>query len=304
MPALTVSNLTKRYKDVLAVDDISFTVDDGEIFGILGPNGAGKTTTIELIEGLRKPDSGQITLLGVDATRQSSQLKERIGVQLQAVALIPNLTVWETLDMFSGLYRKRADRQSLLTRFALEDKRDSRVGKLSGGQRQRLSVALGLVNDPEIVFLDEPTTGLDPQARRALWDTVRDLAREGRTVILTTHYMEEAEQLCDRVAIMDHGRIITLDTPKNLVSSVAAERTIECTLIADIGDDVLGRLPGAQSVQAVDGFVTITTTEPTATIRALLNLESDSGPTVDDIRVRTATLEDVFISLTGRALRD
>jgi ABC-2 type transport system ATP-binding protein len=304
VPALIVSNLTKQYKDVLAVDDVSFSVEDGEIFGILGPNGAGKTTTIELIEGLRKPDYGQITVLGVDAIRQAARLKERIGVQLQAVALIPNLTVWETLDMFSGLHRKRADPHSLLTRFALEDKRDARVGKLSGGQRQRLSVALGLVNDPEIVFLDEPTTGLDPQARRALWDTVRDLAREGRTVILTTHYMEEAEQLCDRVAIMDYGRIITLDTPKNLVSSVAAERTIECNVTSDIDDDVLGRLPGAQSISAVDGFVTIATTEPTATIRALLALESDSGITVDDIRVRTATLEDVFISLTGRALRD
>jgi len=304
VPALTVSNLTKQYKDVLAVDDVSFSVDAGEIFGILGPNGAGKTTTIELIEGLRKPDSGQITMLGVDAIREAARLKERIGVQLQAVALIPNLTVWETLDMFSGLYRKRADPQALLTRFALEDKRDARVGKLSGGQRQRLSVALGLVNDPEIVFLDEPTAGLDPQARRALWDTVRDLSSEGRTIILTTHYMEEAEQLCGRVAIMDHGRIITLDTPKNLVSSVAAERTIECTLTADIDDDVLKRLPGAQSVSAVDGFATIATTEPTATIRALLALESDSGIIVDDIRIRTATLEDVFISLTGRALRD
>ncbi len=304
VPALTVSNLSKRYKDVVAVDDISFAVLEGEIFGILGPNGAGKTTTLEMIEGLRKPDAGQIEVLGVDAIRHASRLKERIGVQLQAVALIPNLTVWETIDMFSGLYRKRADPDSLLARFALEEKRDARVNQLSGGQRQRLSVALGLVNDPEIVFLDEPTTGLDPQARRALWDTVRQLAREGRTVILTTHYMEEAEQLCDRVAIMDHGRIISLDTPENLVAAVAAARTIECTLTANIDGDTLAGLPGAQSVHSVDGFVTIATTDPTATIRSLLDLEAKEDIKVDDIKVRTATLEDVFISLTGRARRD
>ena len=304
MPALTVSNLSKRYKDVVAVDDISFAVFEGEIFGILGPNGAGKTTTLEMIEGLRKPDVGEIEVLGIDAIHHANRLKERIGVQLQAVALIPNLTVWETVDMFSGLYRKRADPDSLLARFALEEKRDARVNQLSGGQRQRLSVALGLVNDPEIVFLDEPTTGLDPQARRSLWDTVRELAREGRTVILTTHYMEEAEELCDRVAIMDHGRIITLDTPQNLVAAIAAERTIECTLTANIDSDRLAGLPGAQSVHSIDGFVTIATTEPTATIRGLLDLEATEGVAVDDIKVRSATLEDVFISLTGRALRD
>jgi len=304
VPALTVSNLSKRYKDVVAVDDISFAVFEGEIFGILGPNGAGKTTTLEMIEGLRKPDVGEIEVLGIDAIHHANRLKERIGVQLQAVALIPNLTVWETVDMFSGLYRKRADPDSLLARFALEEKRDARVNQLSGGQRQRLSVALGLVNDPEIVFLDEPTTGLDPQARRSLWDTVRELAREGRTVILTTHYMEEAEELCDRVAIMDHGRIITLDTPQNLVAAIAAERTIECTLTANIDSDRLAGLPGAQSVHSIDGFVTIATTEPTATIRGLLDLEATEGVAVDDIKVRSATLEDVFISLTGRALRD
>jgi ABC-2 type transport system ATP-binding protein len=304
VPAVVVSNLSKRYKDVIAVDGISFSVEEGEIFGILGPNGAGKTTTLEMIEGLRKPTSGAISVLGIDVTRDTRPVKERIGVQLQAVALIPNLSVSETLDMFSGLYANRADPNDLLSRFALEEKRDSPVSKLSGGQRQRLSVALALVNDPEIVFLDEPTTGLDPAARRSLWDTVRGLAAEKRTVVLTTHYMEEAEVLCDRVAIMDYGRIISLDTPEKLVRSLDTERTIEFTLAVQIDDDHLAALPGAKSARSVDGVTMIATTEPTATIRGLLDLESETGIAVDDIRVRTATLEDVFIGLTGRSLRD
>lgn len=304
VPAVVVSNLTKRYKDVVAVDDVSFAVEEGEIFGILGPNGAGKTTTLEVIEGLRKPTSGAISVLGIDVTRDTRPVKERVGVQLQAVALIPNLSVWETIDMFSGLYKNRADPRELLARFALDEKVRSPVSKLSGGQRQRLSVALALVNDPEIVFLDEPTTGLDPAARRALWDTVRDLAAEKRTVVLTTHYMEEAEVLCDRVAIMDHGQIISLDTPQNLVRSLDAERTIEFTLAVQIEEGRLASLPGARSARSVDGVTMIATTEPTATIRGLLDLESETGIAVDDIRVRTATLEDVFISLTGRSLRD
>lgn len=304
MPAVVVSDLRKRYKDVLAVDGVSFAVEEGEIFGILGPNGAGKTTTLEMIEGLRRPDAGSVSVLGIDVTRDARPVKERIGVQLQAVALIPNLTVWETLDMFSGLYAHRADPNALLERFSLQEKRDAQVQKLSGGQRQRLSVALALVNDPEVVFLDEPTTGLDPAARRSLWDTVRDLAREKRTVILTTHYMEEAEELCGRVAIMDHGRIISLDTPANLIRSLGATRTIEFTLADDIAHHRLAAFPGVQDVRSVNGVTMIATTEPTATIRALLELESETGVPVDDIHVRTSTLEDVFISLTGRSLRD
>lgn len=302
--AVVVSDLSKRYKDVVAVDGVSFAVQEGEIFGILGPNGAGKTTTLEMIEGLRKPTSGGISVLGIDVTRDARPVKERIGVQLQAVALIHNLSVWETIDMFAGLYKTRADPHELLSRFALDEKRDSPVGKLSGGQRQRLSVALALVNDPEIVFLDEPTTGLDPAARRTLWDTVRGLAAERRSVILTTHYMEEAEVLCDRVAIMDRGRIISLDTPANLVRTLAAERTIEFTLAAEIDHTRLAALPGAQSARSVDGITMIATTEPTATIRGLLDLEAETGTVVDDIKIRTATLEDVFIGLTGRSLRD
>jgi ABC-2 type transport system ATP-binding protein len=206
--------------------------------------------------------------------------------------------------MFAGLYKNRADLHALLARFSLEDKRDSYVGKLSGGQRQRLSVALALVNDPELVFLDEPTTGLDPAARRSLWDTVRDLARERRTVILTPHNMEEAEVLCDRVALMDGGRIMTLDTPANLVRSLGAERTIECRLADQIELPRLASLPGARNAHQVDGITVIATTDPTATIRGLLDLEAAAGVAVDDIRVRTSTLEDVFIDLTGKSLRD
>ena len=273
------------------------------VFGILGPNGAGKTNTIEIMEGLRKPTSGEVTVLGVDVVRRARAIKERIGVQLQAVSLIPNLTVRETIEMFAGLYERRADPGTLLARMALEDKRNAHVSKLSGGQRQRLSVALALVNDPEIVFLDEPTTGLDPAARRALWDIVRDLSRERRTVILTTHYMEEAEELCDRVAIMDHGRIISLDTPANLVRGLGAERTIEASLSGQTDAGWAQGLPGVRGARIVDGVAVISTTEPTTTMRALLDLEGE-GIVVDDIRVRSATLEDVFISLTGRTLRD
>jgi ABC-2 type transport system ATP-binding protein len=302
--ALRVIGLTKRYGDVVAVDGISFSVAGREIFGILGPNGAGKTTTLEMIEGLRNPDSGEITVLGMDAISQKRAVKARIGVQLQAAALIQNLTVAETLDMFAGLYPRSVDQAMLLERFGLEEKAKALVGHLSGGQRQRLSVALGLINDPEIVFLDEPTTGLDPAARRSLWDLVLEISGEGRTVILTTHYMEEAEELCGRVAIMDRGRIIALDTPANLVRDLKSNKTVECVISGDADEAVFAALPAVQRVQQVDGQLLLATTEPTATIRGLLELEGSAGIKVDDVKVRTATLEDVFINLTGRRLRD
>jgi len=303
-PAVIVAELVRRYGELTAVDGISFEVRGGEVFGIVGPNGAGKTTTLEIMEGLRRPDSGGVTVLGIDVLQEPRRVKARIGVQLQAAALIFNLTVRETLEMFSGLYPKQLDREKLIERFGLEDKRDDRVGNLSGGQRQRLSVALALVNDPELVILDEPTTGLDPAARRALWDYIRGLRGEGRTVILTTHYMEEAESLCDRVAIMDHGRIIALDTPAKLVRALEYDRTIECQFTPAPDTGLLESLPGVSGQREVDGQYLLNTLQPTDTLRAILDLEKEGSLKVEDVKVRSATLEDVFIELTGRRVRD
>ena len=301
---LSVEGLTKRYGELTAVDGISFAVEQGETFGMLGPNGAGKTTTLEMIEGLRQPDGGRITLLGLDAVRQRRQVQERIGVQLQSQALWPELTVEETLKMFAALFRRGVDPRGLLERFALEDKRRSLVKGLSGGQKQRLSVAVALVNDPELVFLDEPTTGLDPQGRRSLWAVVRQMKAEGKTVVLTTHYMEEAEALCDRVAIMDHGRIIALDAPRQLVRSLAFDSTVECSFGGEMERKRLLALAAVRDVRNENGGYFLFTTDVSATLAGLMALTDAGGQRAQSVHVRTATLEDVFISLTGRRLRD
>ena len=301
---LSVEGLTKRYGSLVAVDAISLDVRRGETFGMLGPNGAGKTTTLEMIEGLRKPDSGRITLLGLDAVRQRRAVQERIGVQLQSQALWPDLTVDETLRTFRALFRRKVSLEELLGRFALADKRRSLVKNLSGGQRQRLSVATALVNDPEVVFLDEPTTGLDPQARHSFWDLVRDMQREGKTVMVTTHYMEEAEALCDRVAIMDHGRIMALDTPRQLVRGLAFDNTVECSFAEPVERERLMALPEVRDARSEDGTHFLFTNDVSATLAGLMGITDDSGQRVQGLQVRTATLEDVFISLTGRRLRD
>lgn len=301
---LRVEGLTKRYGQLTAVDAIAFQVLRGETFGMLGPNGAGKTTTLEMIEGLRDPDGGRITFMEMDAVKQRKLMQERIGVQLQSQALWPELTVEETLRVFQSLFRKRVSVESLLERFSLVDKRDARVKGLSGGQKQRLSIATALVNDPELVFLDEPTTGLDPQARHSFWDLIRDMQREGKTVIVTTHYMEEAEALCDRVAIMDKGRIIALDTPRQLVRALASDSTVECSFAAPVERERLAALPGVSDVRNEDGGRLIFTNDVSATLEALMRLADGDGQRVESLHVRTATLEDVFISLTGRRLRD
>ena len=219
-------NLRKVYGDVVAVDDISFEVHEGEIFGMVGPNGAGKTTTIECIEGLRRPDGGTVQVLGMDPQRDGYDLRQHIGVQLQEAALPHRIKVWEAMDLFASFYRRSVDWHSLLEQLGLSEKHDASFINLSGGQKQRLFIALALVNDPDLVFLDELTTGLDPQARRAMWDLVQGIRERGKTVFLTTHYMEEAERLCDRVAIIDHGRIVALDTPENLIHSLGAENRV------------------------------------------------------------------------------
>ncbi len=301
---LVIEGLTKRYNGLTAVDGIAFQVTKGETFGILGPNGAGKTTTLEIIEGLRRPDAGRITLLGLDAVAQRRRVQERIGVQLQSQALWPELTVEETLVTFQALFRRRVPVQPLMERFSLTDKRRAFVRDLSGGQRQRLSIATALVNDPEVVFLDEPTTGLDPQARHSFWDLIRDMQREGKTVIVTTHYMEEAEALCDRVAIMDLGRIIALDTPRRLVRELASESTIEFGFPETEARAELAGLAGVREIRREDGSVLLFTDDASATLSALIRFADQKGQQIGSLSVRTATLEDVFIKLTGRSLRD
>jgi len=301
---LAVDALSKRYGSLMAVDGISFQVGRGERFGILGPNGAGKTTTLEMIEGLRKPDSGRITLLGLDAVRQRRAVQERIGVQLQSQALWPELTVEETLKTFRALFRRKVPVETLLERFSLGDKRRSLVRDLSGGQKQRLSVATALVNDPEVVFLDEPTTGLDPQARRSFWDLIQDMSGGGKTVIVTTHYMEEAEALCERVAIMDRGRIMAMDSPRELVRGLDFDNTVECTFAGPVERERLLSLPAVRDVKKENGAHFLFTNDVSATLAGLMGLTDGSGERVQSLQVRTATLEDVFISLTGRRLRD
>src|SRR3990172_6967710 len=277
---LAIEALTKRYGSLVAVDGISFEVRRGETFGILGPNGAGKTTTLEMIEGLRKPDAGRITLLGLDAVRQRRAVQERIGVQLQSQALWPDLTVEETLKTFRALFRRKASLEELLERFLLVEKRRSLVRDLSGGQKQRLTVATALVNDPEVVFLDEPTTGLDPQARRSFWDLIHDMSRESKTVIVTTHYMEEAEALCERVAIMDRGRIMAMDSPRELVRGLDFDNTVECTFAGAVERERLLALPAVRDVKKENGAHLLFTTDVSATLAALMGLTDGSGQRV------------------------
>jgi ABC-2 type transport system ATP-binding protein len=302
--AVAVRQLRKRYGTVQAVDGIDFEVRGGEVFGLLGPNGAGKTTTIEILEGLRKPDAGQAIVLGLDAARQAGALKERIGVQLQTAALYPNLTVAELIDLFRSFYRRNRPTDELITELGLDERRSALTRDLSGGQRQRLSIALALVNDPELIFLDEPTTGLDPQARRSLWDHIARFRGEGRTILLTTHYMEEAERLCDRIAIMDHGRILEMGTVNELVGRHFRERTVRFEARTELTDARLAAVRGVSRVGREDGEVALYTSDVPGTVGALLKLGDQLGISDLDLAVRRPTLEDVFLELTGRALRD
>jgi len=304
MPVISVDNLRKSYNGTAAVDGISFSVERGEVFGLLGPNGAGKTTTVEIVEGLREADSGAVSVLDFDVRSQRRDLKERIGVQLQKNALYPNLTVRETLDLFAGFFRNSQPSIGIIERLGLSDKADSVVKTLSGGQAQRLSVGLALVNDPDLVFLDEPTTGLDPQARRGLWDVVEEMKRSGKTVLLTTHYMEEAERLCDRLVVVDHGKIIAEGSPRNLVDEHFKERAIEFEVRAELSADELGALPDVTRQQQQNGQMTLYSTNPHQTLRALLELGTQRGVELAEIHIRRATLEDVFLKLTGRRIRE
>ena len=308
MPAICCSRLAKRYGDVVAVAGLDLTVETGECFGLLGPNGAGKTTTIEILEGLTLPDAGEVEVLGMRwGMGHDRALRQRLGIQLQETQLADKLTVEETLRLFRSFYRDAQAVDDVLALVELEEKRGSWVNKLSGGQKQRLAVACALVSRPEFLFLDEPTTGLDPQSRRQLWDVVTAFRARGGSVLLTTHYMEEAERLCDRVAIMDHGKIIALGTPRQLIASLRAEHVVEFALADGAGRappvDELAALPGVQAVRPAPDRCALTVTAVHRAVPALLALLERRGAELSMLATHHATLEDVFVSLTGRQLR-
>ena len=306
-PVIEIRGLVKRYGSFNAVDGVDLTVYDNEIFGILGPNGAGKTTTLEMVEGLRKPDAGAVRVAGIDVSVDPVAVKRIVGIQLQSTALFDHLSSWELIELFAALYGANTDARhidELIGLVSLEEKRDARVNQLSGGQKQRLSIALAMVNDPRILFLDEPTTGLDPQARRSLWDLVRNLRDRGKTIVLTTHYMEEAETLCDRVAVMDHGRIIACDNPLALIQSLGGNATVRSRIEHDIASERLLALPGVTRSHIVDGQLELITDDVQATLGALLRLADELGIRLDNLSSSGATLEDVFLAYTGRSLRE
>ena len=304
MSIIQVEGLKKHYGDVKAVDGIRFDVQSGEVFGFLGPNGAGKTTTIEIIEGYRKADEGKVTVLGLDPKRSSHEIKERIGIMLQETALYENLRVVELLQLFASYYQNPVDTDRLLEMIGLEEKRRSFIRELSGGQRQRVVFVLSLINDPELLFLDEPTAGLDPQSRRAIWNWIGRAKEEGKTIFLTTHYIEETEALCDRVAIIDHGKIIALDTPKRLMANADAEQKIAFVIDGHIDMAGLERMPGvSQVLDEGHGEYTLYAPEVQPVLKSLILRAESNGFTLRGLTVEGATLEDVFIQLTGRRIR-
>ena len=311
MPAIHCSGLIKRYDDLTAVAGLDLVIESGECFGLLGPNGAGKTTTVEILEGLTLPDGGTVEVLGErwgQGGARDRALRERLGIQLQETQLAEKLTVAETIRLFRSFYRRGHDVDTVLRLVELEEKRRSWVSKLSGGQKQRLAVACALVSRPDLLFLDEPTTGLDPQSRRQLWEIIGKFRADGGTVVLTTHYMEEAERLCDRVAIMDHGKVIALGTPRELIASLGAEHVVEFALAegsrADGLESELGAVAGIQAVRPVAGRVALTVTEVHLVIPALMGLLERRGLALTLLTTHHASLEDVFVALTGRQLRD
>jgi len=299
MPALVVvRNLMKSYGGIDVVRGVSFAIEKGEIFGLLGPNGAGKTTTLECLIGLREPDGGDLEVCGLDARRQLPAVKQKIGVALQTTALQDKITPREALNLFGSFYEERAATQTLLERFALTEKADARFETLSGGQRQRLALALAFVNRPELVLLDEPTTGLDPHSRRELHTDIMQMKRDGHTVLLTTHYLEEAEALCDRVAIIDRGRIVACGAPRELMAQSHAMPSVTLVTTQPIAADALARLPGVRDLVCEGATARFGTTDPPRTLAALTALLSGEGNTIVELQVRKASLEEVFLGLT------
>ncbi len=303
-PVIQVSGIRKTYGSTVAVDEVSSEVNDGEIFGLIGPNGAGKTTTMECVEGLRTPAGGTISVLGLDPFRQVYKLQERIGVQLQQAQLQKRIKVWEAVDLWASLYQKKAiEGEHLLAQLGLTDKRDAWFMNLSGGQKQRLFIALALINDPEVVFLDELTTGLDPQSRRAIWDLVRGIRERGKTVFLTTHLMEEAERLCDRVAIIEHGRIIDIDRPESLVDRHCPERTVVLDTDNALAEERFRAIPGVEAVIRTDSRFTIRGRGDDL-VTEVIHCLSENRIRVTDFRTILPNLEDVFLKLTGHSIRE
>ncbi|MFZ0411034.1 MAG: ABC transporter ATP-binding protein [Candidatus Acidiferrales bacterium] len=301
---IQVSKLRKTYGRTVAVDEVSFEVNDGEIFGLIGPNGAGKTTTMECIEGVRTPDEGSISVLGLNPIRDVYKLQDRIGVQLQEAQLQKRIKVWEAVDLWASLYQKKTtDGERLLGQLGLAEKRDAWFMNLSGGQKQRLFIALALINDPEVVFLDELTTGLDPQARRAIWDLVRGIRERGKTVFLTTHLMEEAEKLCDRVAIIEHGRIIDIDTPERLVDRHCPERTVMVATEDPAAEGMLRMMPQVEEVSC-NGLRFTIRGRGDDFVTEVIRCMSENRIRVTDFRTILPNLEDVFLKLTGHSIRD
>ncbi len=304
-PVIQVERLRKVYGSFVAVDDISFEVGGGEIFGMVGPNGAGKTSTVECIEGLREHNAGTVRVLGYDPHADRYALRPHIGVQLQESALQDRLRVWEALDLYAALYPRSIDQAELLELVGLAEKRNTRFAKLSGGQKQRLFIALALVHDPEVVFLDELTTGLDPQARRTMWETVRKLRERGKTIFLITHSMEEAEWLCDRVAIIDHGRLVALDTPEHLINDLGAQSQVIFTVEGTPDLAPLRALPEVSTAQLVEDRVILFGSNGSDTLlSSVVQALPASGLRYHDIHTRRPTLDDVFLKSTGHTMRD
>ncbi len=301
---IEVKNLTKKYGDFTAVDGITFNVERGETFGILGPNGAGKTTTLEMIEGLKGITSGDVLIDDLHVVHHERQVKAIIGVQLQASSFFDGLNLKELLDTFASLYNRQVDAMALLKNVQLDDKWKSHVKELSGGQKQRLSIAVGLVNDPKVLFLDEPTTGLDPQARHNMWNLISDIKKQGKTIVLTTHYMEEAEILCDHIAIMDHAKIIKMDTPFNLLRNSGVGSTVTFRVDKQCPTDHFKKLPAVAEVTAENHGYRLLTTNPEETLPALFQHENSCNFKLFDLQLKQATLEDVFLKLTGSKLRE
>jgi ABC-2 type transport system ATP-binding protein len=303
-PIIQVEDLYKSYGAVEAVRGVSFAVNEGEVFGLLGPNGAGKTSTVEILEGMRTPDRGTARVCGLDPERSGSDFKQTIGAVLQSTALPDKLKVKEALDLFASFYRDRASTDGLLKRFQLEEKRDAFYKELSGGQKQRLALAMALVNNPKVVFLDEPTAGLDPQVRREIYDIIEELRREKKTVLLTTHYIEEAERLCDRVAIVDHGKIIKTGTPRELKQSSAGTTRIEVRLARPATEAALRGLDGVSDFRTMgENYVLYAARAPQAIVSLVKHLEADNNE-LQSLEMYSPSLEDVFIELTGRRLRE
>jgi ABC-2 type transport system ATP-binding protein len=303
---IEVKNLRKSYGKTVAVNDVSFEVREGEIFGIVGPNGAGKTTTIECIEGLRRPDQGTIRVLGVDSQTDSHTLRINTGMQLQQSSLPDHMKVWEALDLYSSFYPNPVNYNGLIDQLGLAGKRDTQFKKLSGGQKQRLFIALAILPNPKLVFLDELTTGLDPQARHAIWDLIREVRAQGKTILLTTHFMEEAERLCDRVAIIDNGQIVALDMPRALIQSLAIEERVSFSIFGRISPDwqePLARL-GKMDIQGEKITIQGQSTETMQLVVAVVNQLSNLKIPFHDLRTEQPTLEDVFLQLTGHQIRE